>query len=85
MDMTGTVVLLAVAVIDHAHVRVLRIVGGVIALLHNIGAALDPVRQIAFRTGLAVGTVHALAVQIYIGLHFEHTLFVLFVCTDSHR
>ena len=67
-----------------AYIRIVGIIGHIITLLHYIGAALDPVGQITFRTFLSIGTVHACSVEIYVGFHFQETLFILFICTDCH-
>ena len=84
MNVGGTVVYGAVRILYHADICVIGIVSGVVALLHNIGAADDPVSQIALSAGLAVGTVDLLAVQVDVGLHAEKPLFVLLVSANCH-
>ena len=80
VDVGAAVVDGTVRVLDYADIRVLGVVGGVVTLLHNIGAADDPGRQIA----VSVGTVNLLAVEIDVGLHLQQTSLVLFISTDSH-
>ena len=62
--------------LSHADVLITGIVGGLIALAHNIGAADDPVSQIAALALDAVGAVDLLTVQIHVGLHIQQTLFI---------
>ena len=84
VDMGGTVDGVAGQVAgDGAHVGVAGVVGRVIALLHDIGAAHDPVGQVALRALLAVGTVQLLAVQVDVGLHLQQTLFVRLVGANT--
>ena len=66
-----------------AHICVTGVIGGVVALLHDVGAAGDPVGQIALSALLAVGTIDLLAVQIDVGLHLQQTSNVLFVCANT--
>ena len=84
MNVGGTVVHGAVGILDHAYVCVIGIIGSVVALLHDVGAADNPVSQIALSAGLAVGTVDFLAVQVDVGLHSQKPLFVLFVSANCH-
>ena len=84
VDVGATVVNGTVGILHHADICVIGIVCGVVALLHNIGAADNPVSQIALSAGLAVGTVNLLAVEIDVRLHSQQSCFVLFVSTDSH-
>ena len=84
VDVGAAVMNGTVGILYHADICVIGIVSGVVALLHNIGAADDPVSQIALSAGLAVGTVDLLAVEIDVGLHSQQSSFVLFVSTDSH-
>jgi len=69
----------------YTHICIIRVIGHIITLLHHIGAALNPVCQISLSPFLSVGAVHAFAVHIYIGFHFQKTFFILFVCTDCHN
>ena len=85
VDVGAAVVNGAVGILDHAHISILGIVGGVVALLHDIGAAHDPVGQVTLCALLAVGTVDLLAVQVDVGLHFQEPLFVLFISSDCHK
>ena len=84
MNVGGTVVYGAVRILYHADICVIGIVSSVVALLHDVGAADDPVSQIALSAGLAVGTVDLLAVEIDVGLHAEKPLFVLLVSANCH-
>ena len=84
MNVGGTVMYGAVGILDYADICIIGIIGSVVALLHNVGAADDPVSQITLSAGLAVGTVDLLAVQIDVGLHVEKPLFVLFVSANCH-
>ena len=68
---------------DGAHVGVTGVVGGVIALLHDISAAHDPIGQVALRALLTVGTVQLLAMQVNVGLHLQQALFVLLVGANT--
>ena len=74
----------AVGVFDHTDVCVIGVVGGVVALLHDIGAADNPVGQVTALALDAVGTVNFLAVQIDIGLHRKKTSLVLFISSNCH-
>ena len=69
--------------LGQADVGVGRIVGSVVALLHDIGAALDPVGQVTLRALLAVGAVDLLPVQIDVGLHLQQALFVLLIGANT--
>jgi hypothetical protein len=68
----------------YADVSIARIVSRVIALLHNVSTAYDPVGQVTLGALLAVGTVNLLAVQIHVGLHVQKPFLILFVCSYSH-
>ena len=68
--------------LGQAHVRIAGVVRRVIALLHDVGTALDPVRQVAAFALDAVGAVELLAVQIHVRLHGEQTRFVLLIGSD---
>jgi hypothetical protein len=68
----------------YADVSIARIVSRVIALLHNVSTAYDPVGQVTLGALLAVGTVNLLTVQIHVGLHVEKPFLILFVCSYSH-
>ncbi len=65
-----------------ADIRIAGVVRRVIALLHDIGAADDPVREIAAFALDAVGAVNFLAVQVHVRLHGEQTRLVLFIGSD---
>jgi hypothetical protein len=80
VDMGGAVVHGAVGLLYHADIPILGVVGGVIALLHNVGAADDPVSEIT----VTIGTVNLLAVQVDIGLHGKKPSFVLLISSDCH-
>ena len=84
MNVGGTVVNGAVGLFYHADITVIGVVCGVVALLHDVGAADNPVSQIALSAGLAVGTVDLLAVEVDVGLHAEKPLFVLLVSANCH-
>ena len=84
VDVGAAVVYGTVGILNYADICIIGIVGSVVALLHNIGAADDPVSQIALSAGLAVGTVDLLAVQVDVGLHSQQSSLVLFISTDSH-
>ena len=84
VDMGGTVDGVAGQVArDGAHVGVTGVVGGVIALLHDISAAHDPIGQVALRALLTVGTVQLLAMQVNVGLHLQQALFVLLIGANT--
>ena len=68
--------------LGQAHVRIAGVVRRVIALLHDVGTALDPVRQVAAFALDAVGAVELLTVQIHVRLHGEQTRFVLLIGSD---
>ena len=84
MNVGGTVVNGAVGLFYHADITVIRVICGVIALLHDISTADNPVSQIALSAGLAVGTVDLLAVEVDVGLHAQKPLFVLLVSANCH-
>ena len=84
VDMGGAVVDGAIGLFHHTHVPILGIIGGVVALLHDVGAAHDPVGQVALGALLAVAAVDLLAVEIDVGLHGQKTLFILFISSDCH-
>ena len=84
MNVGGTVVNGAVGLFYHADITVIGVICGVVALLHDVGAADNPVSQIALSAGLAVGTVDLLAVEVDVGLHAEKPLFVLLVSANCH-
>ena len=54
----------------HTDICIIRVIGSVVALLHYIGPAFHPVSQVPFRAFLAVGTVHAFSIHVYVGFHF---------------
>ena len=84
VNMGRTVVHRTVGFLYHTDVCVLGIVGGVVALLHHIGTADNPVGQITLGTFLAVRTVNLLTVQVNVGLHLQETSFVLFISSNCH-
>ena len=84
VDVGAAVMYGTVGILHHADICVLGIVGGVVALLHNIGATNNPVGQITLGTFLAVRTVNLLTVQINVGLHLEETGLVLFISSNCH-
>ncbi len=84
MNVGGTVVNGAIGLFYHADITVIGVICGVVALLHDIGTADNPVSQIALSAGLAVGTVDLLAVEVDVGLHAEKPLFVLLVSANCH-
>ena len=84
VNVGGTVVNGAVRLFYHADITVIGIICGVVALLHDIGTADNPVSQIALSAGLAVGTVDLLAVEVDVGLHVQKPLFVLLVSANCH-
>ena len=84
MNVGGTVVNGAIGLFYHADITVIGVICGVVALLHDIGTADNPVSQIALSAGLAVGTVNLLAVEVDVGLHVEKPLFVLLVSANCH-
>ena len=84
VDVGAAVVHGAVRVLYDADICVLGIVGGVVALLHDIGAADDPVGKVTAFALHAVGTVHFLTVQIDVGLHRKKTRLVLFISSNCH-
>ncbi len=65
-----------------ADIRIAGVVRRVVALLHDIGAADDPVRKVAALALDAVGAVELLTVQVYVRLHGEQTSLVLLVGSD---
>ena len=70
MDMGGTVNGVAGDMTGGgADVGVSGVIGSLVALAHDVGAAHDPVGQIALSALLAVGTVQLLSVEIDVGLH----------------
>ena len=65
-----------------ADIRIAGVIRRVIALLHDVGAALNPVGEVTSLTLDTVGAVNFLAVQVHVRLHSEQTRLVLFVGSD---
>ena len=65
-----------------ANIRIAGVIRRVVALLHDVSAADDPVREVTSLTLDTVGAVELLTVQVYVRLHSEQTSLVLLIGSD---
>ena len=66
-----------------ADIDVVGIICRIVALLHNVSTAHDPVGQVALGALFPVGTVQLLAMQVDVGLHCQQAGFIRLVGANT--